>query len=243
MNRKALIIACDNTASGPLKGPQKDYENLRTFLEKREGGLWYDREIDYLLNPTIKMVQDKINQMDADYTFVVFSGHGGTNLQDGQQYVELTDGDLYVGELITKANRQTILIDSCRTLFCDNPNVNEREFVRESLFSKAFSSYTDEQVRLIYEKLILQCEAGITLLNSASENEASVDSKQGAAYICSLLKNASMWESQTRILDVLRVDEVHRLACTSIKRDFMTNQHPQIRPEKRHWYYPFALSI
>lgn len=243
MKRKSLIIACDNTASGPLRGPQKDYENLRTFWMKREGGLWYDKEIEYLLNPTIDTVKDKINQMDADYTFVVFSGHGGTNQRDGQQCVELADGDLYVGDLITKADRQTILIDSCRTLFCDNPTVNEREYVQESLFSKASLLYTDEQVRTIYEELVLQCETGITLLNSASENEASVDSKQGAAYICSLLKSANIWKSQTRTLDVLRLDEVHKLACMSIKRDFMTNQHPQIRPEKRRWYYPFALSI
>jgi len=240
MIRRALVIACDNTASGSLKGPQKDYKNLCAFLTSRLGGLWRSGEIDYLLNPTIDMIRDSIGKMAADYTFVVFSGHGGTNRQDGRQYVELADGDLFIGDLITSANRQTLLIDSCRSLY--NPNPNVREVLTESFCIKA-TLYTDAQVRSYYDNLIMSCESGITVLNSADENEASVDSEQGGAYICSLLKNAGVWNSKTAPIDVLRLDEVHNFACASIKHDFMTNQHPQLRPEKRHWYYPFALSV
>lgn len=52
---------------------------------------------------------------NSDYSFVVFSGHGWINTdEDNTQYLEVADGDISINVLITDADRQTILIDSCR---------------------------------------------------------------------------------------------------------------------------------
>lgn len=49
---------------------------------------------------------------------MVFSGHGWINVDENNtQYLEVADGHVSINELITKADRQTILIDSCRGFF------------------------------------------------------------------------------------------------------------------------------
>ncbi len=52
----------------------------------------------------------------ADYTFMVFTGHGFIDEINGRkhQFVELKDGDILVQTLRTKSLRQTLIVDSCR---------------------------------------------------------------------------------------------------------------------------------
>ena len=70
MNRKALIIYCTETDSGPLIGPQMDNKNIRAYLKSDVGGQWYDDEIISLETPTISEIEDCIAEefYNVDYS-------------------------------------------------------------------------------------------------------------------------------------------------------------------------------
>lgn len=54
MNRKALIIYCDDIESGFLSGPTVDNTNFRNYLTSYCRGDWYENEIKSLNNPSIR---------------------------------------------------------------------------------------------------------------------------------------------------------------------------------------------
>jgi hypothetical protein len=56
MIRRAMIIYCDDTASGELYGPSQDNINYCNFLQNNLGGKWSRNEILSLQNPTSKEV-------------------------------------------------------------------------------------------------------------------------------------------------------------------------------------------
>src|SRR4051812_32718125 len=107
--RRALIIYCDNTRSGRLVGPLRDKDNFLDFLCSRLGGEWIEDEIRALNNPTSFEVKQKVNTFlaGADYTFIIFTGHGFIDTHDHWQYIELADQSVPASVLRTTAKRQT----------------------------------------------------------------------------------------------------------------------------------------
>lgn len=238
MKRKALIIGCDDTASGPLSGPSKDISNICEYLKDYAGGCWTDSEIDYLLNPTKYQVEISIQNMSgADYTFVAFSGHGCVSTEDLLQYFELKDGDISINNLVTDAPRQLIISDACRGFFSF---VKAREAVTE-MFSIGGVLPSVERTRATFDAAVMAAERGISVCYSSSPDESSADSEDGGAYISSLLTVAKNWFK--RCLSpgsVLTIEHAHQLACVEIKR-YLTIQKPCMQPEKRRTYFPFAV--
>jgi hypothetical protein len=237
MIRKAIIIYCDDTESGELKGPIADNINLNHHLTSTLGGEWYDSEILSLNNPTKSQVRIAIARhlSGADYTFVVFSGHGYISTLDDKQYVELADGDITVRDLLSNAKRQTIIIDACRGYYTPTTK----------LFSKGvegiYDSFTGEpSTRKLFSDHVLNCEAGLTVLFAASENESATDSDKGGAYLYSLLKVCELWNGTERG-SKLSVKNAHDLGTKYMKNNFDTIQNPAMNSEKRKRYFPLAV--
>lgn len=240
MKRKALIIFCDNTESGFLSGPSVDNTNLRNYLTSYCGGDWYDKEIESLHNPTIQKVRNAINLMtNTDYSFVVFSGHGWINTdEDNTQYLEVADGDISINELITDADRQTILIDACRGFLSPLMESFEKGL---SGAVRTYSSTTS--TRTLFNSLVLKAEEGISVMYSASENESSVDSKKGGAYIYSVIAVCRNWFINNKTANYLTIKNAHDLAIPFMKTKFITKQKPVMTTEKRMRYFPFAVKF
>lgn len=240
MIRKALIIYCDNTESGELKGPTADNENIREHLTSRLGGEWYSNEILSLNNPTKNQVKQAITRHlnGADYTFVVFSGHGYISTYDNKQYVELDDGDIRVRELFSDSRRQTLIVDACRGYYTPSPK----------LFSKGISGIYDSfkgepSTRKLFSDHVINCEAGISVLYAASENESAVDSDNGGAYLFSIFRVCKLWEKNDNKSTKFTIREAHQYGTKYMLENFDTIQNPTTNQEKRQRYFPLAVKF
>jgi hypothetical protein len=239
MNRRALIIYCDNTSSGSLTGPPFDNDNICYYLQSKLGGDWFDKEILSLPNPTSSIVAKAVNGFlkGADYTFVIFTGHGFINLDDNKrQYIELEDKDIWIGNLRTSAPRQTLIVDACRGY--------------HSPFQELLKSFSDlfedligdsTSTRQLFDNAVMRAEEGLSILYAASKNQTASDSDFGAAYLLSLLKVAELWSKTNTRSSVLNLKEVHEYAITYLRDNFETIQVPRMNSEKRNRYYPFAV--
>ena len=87
MKRRALILFCTDTESGHLDGPEYDNKNYKDFLTSHLGGDWYDNKILSIKNPTSIKVSNAMTQFlnGAEYTFIIFSGHGYLNTADSNR--------------------------------------------------------------------------------------------------------------------------------------------------------------
>jgi hypothetical protein len=241
MKRRALIIYCNDTASGALPGPEKDFEKISVFLDSKTGGEWRISEIRGLQNPSISTVQSTISEFmaDVDYTFILFTGHGFINEQ-GRQLMEVSDGDISIKDLHTKAPRQTIIIDACRQRVVSTSIAPE-----DRLFSKVMESTLHlGSTRRLFDNSVLRAAEGLSILYAASKNEASADSDNGAPYLISLLKIAEDWRDEVNRDMVLSIKDAHDKAAAYLAYNFdEVTQIPKMKFEKRNTYYPFAVKV
>lgn len=240
MSRRALIIYCDNTPSKPLVGPIADRNNFFRFLTSPLGGSWDEGEIVPLRNPTITRVKNAIRRLNgADYTFIIFTGHGEVRQKsiNNIQYLELSDGDISVLELRSTAPKQTIIVDACRGYAKDT----DIEFAKamEHLEESGFAGR--ESTREIFDSWLNQCENGLVVLYAASEDETALDTPNGAAYLLSLLICAEAWAETDKKYSVLPLNIVHEWAVAFVSENFETIQVPEIKGQKRRNFFPFAV--
>ena len=240
MKRKALIIYCTNSPSGELKGPKYDCRNMTDYLTSCLGGAWYESEIMLLHNPTIDRVKCVIENefQDLDYSLVVFSGHGFINENDGMQYLEMMDGDACINILKTGAARQTAIIDACRGYEKPISDSTLRTF---SSINERDENATRLAFRLIFNQGVMAAEKGLSVLFSSSENESSVDTDKGAAYISSLIGACKDWGKTNTSSRVLSIKEAHERAKVYMNSHFTTTQRPVMAQEKRKVYFPLAV--
>jgi len=240
MNRKALIIYCTETDSGPLTGPKMDNKNIREYLKSDVGGQWHDDEIISLENPTIGKVRRCITiEFDnADYSFIVFTGHGCIDETDNQDYLEVVDGDMPLSTLISPAPRQALIIDACRGYYNRVTDSLQKKF---SNVNEYFSGHPD--TRAIFDRAVYQAEEGLSVLYSASANQSSLDTNRGGAYLYSLLSICKEWEKVAKGKDVyMDLKNAHEKACKYLRDNFVTIQKPAMNKEKRKFYFPIAVS-
>lgn len=238
MIRRALIIYCNDTESGELDGPPHDNQNFCDYLTSSLGGNWYDEEIRSLQNPSSVQVSNAISRFlnGADYTFIIFTGHGYINLDDRKrQYVELTNGDIPVSNLRTTAKRQTLIVDACRGFFSP-----ARELTKA--FGDVFEHFTGKpNTRKIFDNAVLKAEEGWTVLYAASRNQTALDTEEGAAYLLSLLEVAENWGETNKRHNILPINVAHERAKTYLSENFDTIQVPSQNAEKRINHFPFAV--
>lgn len=238
MIRRALIIYCPNTKSGRLEGTVYDNKNYRNFLKSNLGGDWRDNEIISLENPTSLIVRKAIQLLNsADYTFIVFSGHGYINTNDSRQYLELTDGDITTFNLRSNALRQTLLIDACRGFYIPQQPVIKG-------FSDTYENFTGSQsTREIFDRALIRADSGWTILYAASENQSALDTGGGGAYLLSLLEITEAWYNTDRKSNILPLDVSHERAKKYLLKNYESIQVPVKNSEKRKVYFPFAVKF
>lgn len=240
MKRRALIIYCNDTESGELDGPLQDNENFRNYLTSSLGGNWYDKEILSLPNPSSILVRAAVNKFlnGADYTFIIFTGHGFINIDDRKrQYVELSNGDIPISNLRTTAQRQMLIVDACRGFFSP-----ARELLKG--FSGIFDHFTGKpNTRKIFDNAVLRAEKGWTVLYAASRNQTALDTEEGAAYLLSLLEVAENWGNVDKKYNILPINVTHDLAKIYLSENFDTIQVPTKNAEKRIYHFPFAVKM
>ena len=238
MTRKALIIVCPGVvnARGYLPGTIVDANNYERFLYSYYGGDWYSYEIEVLTNPTSSTVKDKVKKIDSDYSFIVFSGHGGTGNLDDRMYIDLIDEDIAITDLKTNSKWQTIIIDSCRTIF--RQVLNEMEL-------KAFS---DRSIGIIsdarkkFDNHLQICEEGIITIYACAKGQAAgEDGQVGGVFSSSLIKVGRNWGKTSGVNSILDLSDAFDSAVNIMNIDFVTTQQPELNAGRRKYYFPFSV--
>jgi hypothetical protein len=243
MKRRALIIYCDNTPSGKLRGTIRDAQNVKSFLTSLAGGEWRNDEIGFLRNPTGLRVKTVVNSFmkDADYTFTVFSGHGFININAGfKQYLELANGNMPLDGLITNAHKQTIIVDACREYFSAH---RESLLEEESSFLGDVEHLDRPSTRLIFDNAVKASGKGINVLYSASQSETALDTPSGGAFLFSLLQYAQNWSITRSRFSYLPMDTALIRAKRHMYQKFDTNQNPTIRAKRGAKLFPIAVKF
>lgn len=240
MKRRAVIIYCDNTLSGPLIGTTSDAKNLKSLLLSNLGGNWYPEEILPLRNPNAKSVKEAITDFckDADYTLVYFSGHGGTEKNRNVLSIELSDCQFSTKGLVTGAARQLIILDACRTFYTHVIDEGDIPFIGD-IMPWMFSGSTRE----LFDVSVNRCEKGITVVYSCDYNESSIDTNIGGAFSSSLFISIRNWGCSGDNREVLSISDAHRLAVKLMESNFLTGQNPVMQRESRINYFPIAVRI
>ena len=116
MTRKAIIIGNNTGKNAPayLSGVNHDLINYQAYLKSVAGGEWYQGEIEILHNLKKKEILEKVNHCGADYSFVVFTGHGFLNSNNNLTYACVEDDYISEDELSTKSYKKSLILDCCR---------------------------------------------------------------------------------------------------------------------------------
>lgn len=240
MTRSALIIACpgeESDAKNYLPGTKVDLENYKNFLQSDYGGKWYSWEIETLINPTGREVKDAAGNMNSDYSFIVFTGHGGIRKEDEQGFIWLGD-DLFPNVILkTQAQKQTIIFDSCRTVI----EGHVKEFSKSILNELRAEQVID--ARKIFDKHLSICEDGIVELYACSKNEsARENAKDGGYYSNSLIKVGKSFGKSVQGRDeVLDLYDANSKAIVYMNENFLTIQSPEYNGGRRRNHFPFAV--
>lgn len=238
MERRALIIYCDATDSGYLSSPLHDNQNFQEFLMSSLGGQWYKHEIQSLHNPKISEVRASVRDFcsGADYTLVLYTGHGGTDRNSGLQLLELSDGDISILDLRTDAPKQLMIFDTCREYL----EVRHEGVIKLARLLDRKGA-RENQTRALYDHFLRKAGDGISILYSSSLNQASPDGDYGGYYLLSLIEVAKAWAKDINIDQCFNIRIAHLSAVKYMQANYPTIQKPQMVSEKRHVYFPFAV--
>ncbi|WP_157646962.1 caspase family protein [Burkholderia ubonensis] len=238
MQRRALIIGCPDQE---IPGVLDDMRNYRAFFESDAGGEWYSSEIKTLQSPSVATLRSEMqNLKKADYSIVVFAGHGGystsaraTLLQLGPQ-VFIDEYELKLG-----ASRHTVIIDACRV----HVDIPLREEVRKSVFAMDSLSVRSRS-RAIFDAHVQKCAPDLAVMYSCSIGQGAGDTAgRGGTYSSILLDESNSWASRytSRSTGVLTVSDAHEKATPLVDRARGGRQTPTAVFPRNVPRFPFAI--
>lgn len=239
MIRKALIIGGYDTKN---VGVDADLKHYSSFLHSCYGGGWYESEVKILNSPSKFILNVAIAEVkQADFSFVVFTGHGGFNTKT--QKLELDAGEDYFinyDKLCGLTTRQILITDCCRDHYQPKAKVCNESFQLNAFDSSAPNFNI---CRKKYTEAVLNGPRSQTSLYSCSDDEFSNGGpKKGGSYSFHLLNNATKWATHTS-QQTLDVTEAHALAERSVTADPKNKaQNPDIHTPRTWNQFPFAVT-
>ena len=247
VSRKALIISSPGQAGtkGYLPGVEKDVPLYTSYLQSPLGGAWTTGEISILKSPSSAQVQAAVKALgSADYSMVVFSGHGYYSANRSSTIIELTPGvDIDSLELIQGTTKRTVILDCCRVVHAE---LVLEKMMRKSL-AMADSIPDAAQARFYYDKQISECPSGLVRLFGCSLNETAGDDAQlGGVYSHSLISSAEEWaksggKNTSTNYYIFDVGDANESAAARVERLTGGTQHPTIQKPRSSPYFPFAV--
>jgi Caspase domain len=247
MTRKALLIGGPGTkgSSDYLPGVQLDLDHYSAFLQSSLGGAWRRDEITTLMSPSEFAVRSGVAELkSADYSFVLFSGHGYYSSSSSSTIVALRDNvELDSSVLRVGASKHTLLLDCCRVEWPSATTAADSlaKAIRESI------SLDATECRKYYDERIRECPSGIVVLHSCAINETSGDrSDLGGVYSANVIKGAEQWSRNDRFdtsenYYIRDVPAAHEAALPAVKQLSGGRQNSQIEKPRSGKYFPFAI--
>lgn len=181
--RKAILIGCQGHEPNRLHGVKQDLKNVVSFLCSERGGAWYKNEIKILPNATKEQVIREVHSIDDNYSFIYFSGHGGTSSQN-ERMLALQDSLMQDTYLLNDNPRQLIIVDACRS------------FLPQGIFgipeTQDYFEHFDgtSYAREIFDLAIRNSPYGRIILHAAQPGQEKSDSINGGVFTLALLNLA-----------------------------------------------------
>ena len=241
VTRKAILIGNSGGYRNLslLKGVEKDLDNYYSFLLSKVGGEWLPEEIRILKDVNSIELIDVISHSVADYTFVVFCGHGTISTYTATDTISLVDIDLQIGKLVNPSKKQTIVIDACgRANIPNGIKTNVLNSIKlEQKEKKEIST------RIAFDEAIIKNSKGLILLFSGFPNDVSGDGEVCGGYFSySLIKAGLDWGNKEKQGNILTLDNAVDNAKIILNTSFTTKQRPEMSGQiRRLTFPPFAV--
>ncbi|NOU46960.1 MAG: caspase family protein [Bacteroidales bacterium] len=241
MNKMAIIIGSPGGYRNlsHRRSVAVDLDNYYSFLRSNAGGQWNEDEIQILRDPDSNSIKETINKVNSDYCFVAFSGHGLTNSFTEADFICLKDKDLSIKYLVSKSERQTIIIDSRREFESNLLKGDANILMEESELQ-----IKDNSTHNIFNDTVLRTPKGIILVYSSQPNEISGDDPNlGGHFTYSLIQAGFNWWNDKSNQGILKLDSAIDSAEIILKNKFKTTQKPLMGGQVRRLTFPpFACS-
>jgi hypothetical protein len=219
-----------------------DLKYFREYLLSNAGGEWEEDEImDDLINPGSFGVIGNIASINADYSLVYFSGHGG-EYRSRNQIIELADGEFEIVHLKTKSLKQLIIIDSCRVILDEET----KKGFKKTAMVKSLDETTNYVLnsKQIFNEYLERCDNGIILLNAALYEQPAGCNQTESYLTSSLILAGEKWndslggEEEGQVLDIWNATQN---AQDIMNRTFVTDQILDCNVGRRKRSFPFAV--
>lgn len=235
MIRRALIIG---SPDDQIQGVYDDMRNYRRFFESASGGGWYSHEITTLECPSSSLVKEHVASMkNADYSIVVFAGHGYYSAARRCTMLELRKND-HIEDYALKVGspRHTLIIDACRVVVQDLV----MKKAMEALVAR-FDTANSIGSRLMFDKAVQASAPGLATMYSCALNETAGDiAGTGGRYSSSLLAASEEWAEST-YSGVLPVSDAHERAAHGTILHSGGRQNPVGEFPRSVPRFPFAV--
>jgi hypothetical protein len=252
MTRKAIIIGNNTGYNAPkhLSGVNKDLLNYKSYLKSDIGGEWVESEIIIMHNNKKAEIIKVIDSVIADYTFVVFTGHGFISAYDRLTYACVSDGYVSEKDLDTRLSKQTLIMDCCRTVereqtFALGGRVYEN-LEKGDVRNLAEGARTIAYARQIFDSAISQSSLGQCRAYACDVNQTSGDNPaSGGVFSTALMQVGIRFGSTNNYNGAwLAIKDAVASAANNINSDPLTNQNPTFRtiPQNMYLTHPFAVT-
>lgn len=236
--RRALVIGCPDK---DIPGVRVDMLSYPTFFRSAAGGGWFSSEITVLESPTEAKLKSEVQKLrEADYSIVVFAGHGRYSPAKSTGMLTLSPGvEIDEFEIKLGAPRRTVIIDACRVL----PRRIILDEARASM--EKYARVQDIQAsRRIFDSHMTRCSEGIAMMYGCAIGEAaSEEAEKGGFYSAALLAEGKRWgeSSSSTPGGVLTVSEAHEGAERWVQRSTGLAQNPHGVFPRSVPRFPFAV--
>lgn len=239
MERRALIIGHPGKDEPDRTGVRINVREYCAFLMHEHGGFWYSEEIERLIRPDTADVLNAVQRLKgADYSLVVFAGHGDQVNRD--TFIGLEDGTLDSDSLRT-GKKQTIILDCCRVE--RTPEISEDVLLKS--LAKAAVNRNGVLCRVMYDVEIERCtKLAIKAYACSPGEEAAGSSSTGGYYSNHLMTAGSDWAKAQgpNALQVMSIMAAHEKARSVVRQRTAYAQNPQIDSGRSgEPYFPFAV--
>ena len=235
MNRKLILISCDNGGQGYLPGVAIDIDRYNRFFRSSRGGAWRDEEIRMFPNTSRTILHEYIlmteNARHVDYWLIVFCGHGRVDINGNTQLLLSQDNEVCELEIYTwVTNSRCLIIGDC----CRERRVLQGDQLIQEHLMRGNDDLDSEASRDAYNSYIRQSPAGMhcsAYAVSAGET-AGETIRHGGIYSYCLMNACSAFANQNGGIiepfhpSIISFENVHSSAARNVEMLTHNEQHP-----------------
>lgn len=244
INNRKLLLICNPGVPGVNHVPSVPavLQRYKNYFQSAVGGYWRDdeiieEEVGYNDEAELTWLFCKLGEItrNADYSMIVFVGHGGSSDENNDQ-IQLSKGKLVpvssflAPEGFEGSMKRTIIIDACRTLI----EAPQQQILLEQRTYSAGGMLEADWCKNLYNEVIDNCDPHVELIQSTQYGQDAHANETGTAFSDAFFgvlgSNIPRWNNQALGLNTGRLSKSTIDLFPSIAAAMQADhQVPQIR--------------